>query len=279
MIKKAAPRRFSYFRVIPVFCNIRSILLRREEIDSIFNHAIAFSLFFAVILEKLLTQENRVLEYWTSKKKRLDQNQQFCLFERSARQSLAWIKEEGDIYLSTHTRVGANREETERLLREHNSFKVSGLFSPALSFLAGVFPSSESAISLWDQARSVGRGFSGREKSSSTFWTCHFLFCRRSLSLLSPVFCWMDWLAEVVPSSSLEPDRKKYERREEEKRKKVSHPLPPRWIFSPLPVALPRPTNDEERQTFSTSPDDPFFSFSLSPPPIFRRRPRRPARR
>ncbi len=77
------------------------------------------------ILEKLLTQENRVLEYWTAKKKRLDQNQQFCLFERSARQSLAWIKEEGDIYLSTHTKVGANREETERLLKEHNSFKVS----------------------------------------------------------------------------------------------------------------------------------------------------------
>ncbi len=85
-------------------------------VDYFFSHT--------VILEKLLTQENRVLEYWTSKKKRLDQNQQFCLFERSARQSLAWIKEEGDIYLSTHTRVGTNREETERLLKEHNSFKV-----------------------------------------------------------------------------------------------------------------------------------------------------------
>jgi hypothetical protein len=72
-----------------------------------------------------LTQENRVLEYWTSKKKRLDQNQQFCLFERSARQSLAWIKEEGDIYLSTHTNVGNNKEETLSLLEEHNSFKVS----------------------------------------------------------------------------------------------------------------------------------------------------------
>ena len=27
----------------------------------------------------------------------------YVLFERSARQSLAWIKEEGDIYLNTHT--------------------------------------------------------------------------------------------------------------------------------------------------------------------------------
>ena len=58
-----------------------------------------------VILERLLTQENHVLEFWTSKKKRLDQTQQFCLFERSARQALAWIKEEGDIYLETHTMV------------------------------------------------------------------------------------------------------------------------------------------------------------------------------
>ena len=57
------------------------------------------------ILEKLLNQENRVLDYWTQKKKRLDQAQQFCLFERSARQSLAWIKEEGDNYLATHTEV------------------------------------------------------------------------------------------------------------------------------------------------------------------------------
>ena len=39
----------------------------------------------SVILEKLLTQENRLLEYWTAKKKRLDQNQQFVLFERSAK--------------------------------------------------------------------------------------------------------------------------------------------------------------------------------------------------
>ena len=86
-----------------------------------------FSFTFSVILEKLLTQENRVLEYWTTKKKRLDQNQQFCLFERSARQSLAWIKEEGDIYLSTHTNVGNNKEETLALLEEHNSFKVSSV--------------------------------------------------------------------------------------------------------------------------------------------------------
>jgi hypothetical protein len=84
-------------------------------------------IFPAVILEKLLSQENRVLEYWTSKKKRLDQNQQYCLFERSARQSLAWIKEEGDIYLTTHTKVGATKEETEKLLAEHNSFKVRAL--------------------------------------------------------------------------------------------------------------------------------------------------------
>ena len=47
----------------------------------------------------------------------------YVLFERSARQSLAWIKEEGDIYLSTHTQVGTTEEETQTLLQEHNSFK------------------------------------------------------------------------------------------------------------------------------------------------------------
>ena len=66
-----------------------------------------------------------MLDYWTQKKKRLDQAQQFCLFERSARQSLAWIKEEGDNYLATHSEVpaGADDEETRRLLQEHNTFK------------------------------------------------------------------------------------------------------------------------------------------------------------
>ena len=55
-------------------------------------YLLLFPFTLAAILEKLLSQENRVLEYWTSKKKRLDQHQQFCLFERSARQSLEWIK-------------------------------------------------------------------------------------------------------------------------------------------------------------------------------------------
>ena len=75
------------------------------------------------MLEELLNQENRVLEYWTRKKKQLDQTQQFYMFERSAHQSLVWIKEEGDIYLSTHKDVGKTKEETQSLLKEHNSFK------------------------------------------------------------------------------------------------------------------------------------------------------------
>lgn len=37
-------------------------------------------------LEWLLEQENKVLENWTVKKKKLDQCQQFVLFERSAKQ-------------------------------------------------------------------------------------------------------------------------------------------------------------------------------------------------
>uniref|UniRef100_A0A6P7GNL4 Kalirin-like n=1 Tax=Diabrotica virgifera virgifera TaxID=50390 RepID=A0A6P7GNL4_DIAVI len=76
------------------------------------------------ILEKLLNQENKVLEHWTQRKKKLDQCQQFVLFERSAKQAIEWIHETGECYLTTHaTNLGNNIEETESLLREHNEFK------------------------------------------------------------------------------------------------------------------------------------------------------------
>ncbi|XP_038072684.1 kalirin-like [Patiria miniata] len=75
------------------------------------------------ILEELLCQEDKVLESWTQKKKRLDQCLQYVLFERSARQALEWIHDTGEFYLSTHTNVGDNPEETQALLKEHNEFK------------------------------------------------------------------------------------------------------------------------------------------------------------
>ncbi|XP_066961005.1 kalirin isoform X3 [Macrobrachium rosenbergii] len=75
------------------------------------------------ILENLMAQENKVLEHWTQKKKKLDQCQQFVLFEGSANQALDWIMETGEMYLSTHTNLGETKEETEKLLKEHNEFK------------------------------------------------------------------------------------------------------------------------------------------------------------
>lgn len=75
------------------------------------------------LMEQLLKQENKVLEYWTVRKKRLDQCQQYVLFERSAKQALGWIKDTGEHYLTSHNSVGDSREETERLLKEHNEFK------------------------------------------------------------------------------------------------------------------------------------------------------------
>ncbi|XP_026826598.1 kalirin isoform X2 [Ooceraea biroi] len=75
------------------------------------------------ILEELVGKENRVLEYWTQRKKRLDQCHQYVLFERSAKQALEWIRETGELYLATHTNVGKNRTENEQLLQEHNEFK------------------------------------------------------------------------------------------------------------------------------------------------------------
>lgn len=38
------------------------------------------------ILNELLQRENRVLHFWTMKKRRLDQCQQYVVFERSAKQ-------------------------------------------------------------------------------------------------------------------------------------------------------------------------------------------------
>ncbi|XP_015125607.1 triple functional domain protein isoform X1 [Diachasma alloeum] len=75
------------------------------------------------ILEELLSKENKVLEYWTQRKKRLDQCHQYVLYERSAKQALEWIHETGESYLATHTNVGKNRIENEQLLQEHNEFK------------------------------------------------------------------------------------------------------------------------------------------------------------
>lgn len=45
------------------------------------------------ILNELLQRENRVLHFWTLKKRRLDQCQQYVVFERSAKQ-VSWCVSE-----------------------------------------------------------------------------------------------------------------------------------------------------------------------------------------
>lgn len=64
------------------------------------------------LMDQLLKQENKVLEYWTSRKRRIEQCQQFCLFERSAIQAIGWIEETGEQYLNS--RKGAT--DAEKLL-------------------------------------------------------------------------------------------------------------------------------------------------------------------
>ncbi|XP_064926563.1 kalirin isoform X7 [Columba livia] len=76
------------------------------------------------ILSELLQRENRVLHFWTLKKRRLDQCQQYVVFERSAKQALDWIQETGEYYLSTHTSTGESAEETQELLKEYGEFRV-----------------------------------------------------------------------------------------------------------------------------------------------------------
>ncbi|XP_012941789.1 triple functional domain protein isoform X2 [Aplysia californica] len=74
-------------------------------------------------LTKLLQQENLVLEFWTMKKRKLEQCHQFVLFEQSAKQALEWIHDYGEAYLASHTNVGADKNETEALLKEHYEFR------------------------------------------------------------------------------------------------------------------------------------------------------------
>uniref|UniRef100_A0A8C1NSQ4 Kalirin RhoGEF kinase n=1 Tax=Cyprinus carpio TaxID=7962 RepID=A0A8C1NSQ4_CYPCA len=77
------------------------------------------------ILSELLQRENRVLHFWTMKKRRLDQCQQYVLFERHAKQAIDWLQETGEYFLSTHTSPGDTSEKTQELLKEYEDFRVS----------------------------------------------------------------------------------------------------------------------------------------------------------
>nr|XP_009302725.2 kalirin isoform X2 [Danio rerio] len=77
------------------------------------------------ILNELLQRENRVLHFWTMKKRRLDQCQQYVVFERNAKQALEWIEEAGEVYLATHTCIGDSMEKTQGLLKEYEEFCIS----------------------------------------------------------------------------------------------------------------------------------------------------------
>ncbi|XP_018428257.1 PREDICTED: kalirin-like [Nanorana parkeri] len=76
------------------------------------------------ILSELLQRENRVLHFWTLKKRRLDQCQQYVVFERSAKQALDWIQEMGEHFLSTHTSTGESLDQTQSLLKEYEDFRM-----------------------------------------------------------------------------------------------------------------------------------------------------------
>ncbi|KAL4217263.1 hypothetical protein ACF0H5_023714 [Mactra antiquata] len=75
-------------------------------------------------LDSLLQQENMVIEFWTVKKKKLEQCHQYVLFEQSAKQVLEWIKDYGESYLNTHQKLGNTQQETEALLKEHHDFRA-----------------------------------------------------------------------------------------------------------------------------------------------------------
>ncbi|XP_077959998.1 kalirin RhoGEF kinase b isoform X3 [Gasterosteus aculeatus] len=77
------------------------------------------------ILSELLQRENRVLHFWTLKKRRLDQCQQYLMFQNHGQQALDWLQQSGDRYLATHTSPGTTAAETQELLNQHREFCVS----------------------------------------------------------------------------------------------------------------------------------------------------------
>ncbi len=79
------------------------------------------------IMEKLLKQENEVLEFWTQKKKRLDHCQQYILVEHSAKQALKWINETGHKYIESKkaSLIDKSTEEMESMLKDCADFKLS----------------------------------------------------------------------------------------------------------------------------------------------------------
>lgn len=79
-----------------------------------------------LILDKLLKQENEVLDFWAQRKKQLDYCQQYILVEHSAKQALKWIREIGLEFVNRKVGqgFGITKEETEKMLKECNEFKV-----------------------------------------------------------------------------------------------------------------------------------------------------------
>uniref|UniRef100_A0AAV2JZT6 Kalirin RhoGEF kinase a n=1 Tax=Knipowitschia caucasica TaxID=637954 RepID=A0AAV2JZT6_KNICA len=119
------------------------------------------------ILNELLQRENRVLHFWTLKKRRLDQCQQFVMFERSAKQALDWIQETGEVYLSSHTSPGDGGEDTQRLLQECHHFRLSAKGSHTLLLSSAGFEDSveaqgelilQDSFQVWDPRSLIRKG-------------------------------------------------------------------------------------------------------------------------
>ena len=76
-----------------------------------------FSFFISDILNELFQRENRVLHYWTMRKRRLDQCQQYVVFERSAKQVSA--------YRAPHALLPCSHRSAQQLVFLPSSHRVS----------------------------------------------------------------------------------------------------------------------------------------------------------
>lgn len=80
-------------RVLPLQCLKAEKYLTAESLNVM--------LLCLDILNELLQRENRVLHFWTMRKRRLDQCQQYVVFERSAKQVKTHISIHSSFWVKT----------------------------------------------------------------------------------------------------------------------------------------------------------------------------------
>lgn len=79
------------------------------------------------IMDFITVQEERTIDSWTERKKRLDHCQQYVLVEHSGRQAIKWIRETGEVWLNKQLARNlstAGKDELEEAHKSLTEFRI-----------------------------------------------------------------------------------------------------------------------------------------------------------